>query len=68
MYTQELFVHDRRQRQRAERLNAGLVDTLAVFMLAFQLEGKVVREMSAFMVASEQPKRVRVPDLQGPEI
>jgi hypothetical protein len=37
-------------------------------MLAFQLEGEVIREMSAFMVASEQPKCIRVPDLQGPEI
>jgi hypothetical protein len=37
-------------------------------MLAFQLEGEVVREMPAFMVASEQPKSIRVPDLKGPEI
>lgn len=37
-------------------------------MLALQLEGEVIREMPAFVVASEQPKAVRVPDLQGPEI
>lgn len=33
-------------------------------MLTFQLEGKVIRQVSAFMVASEQPKSIWVPDLE----
>ena len=66
--TEELLVHNRRQRQRAERFNARLVNALTVLMLALQFEGKVVRKMATFVVTSQQPKGVGVPNLQGPEV
>lgn len=37
-------------------------------MLAFELKGEVVRQMAAFVVASQQEDCRRVPDLEGPEI
>lgn len=40
--TEKLFVHDRRQRQRAERFNARLIDPLTILVLALQLESEVV--------------------------
>ena len=33
MYTKELSVHHRCKRQRAERLNAGFVDSIRILML-----------------------------------
>lgn len=66
--TEELLVHDRRQRQRAERFDAGLVDLLVVFMLAFEFKGEIIRKMSTLVVATQEPQCVGVPDLQGPKI
>ncbi len=37
-------------------------------MLAFKLEGEVVGEMAAFVIASEEPESVGVPDLEGPQV
>jgi len=37
-------------------------------MFAFQLESEVVCQMSALVIASEQPKGVGVPNFQRPEI
>jgi hypothetical protein len=68
VYAQKLLVHDGRQRQRAERVHAGLVNGLGVFVLAFQLEGEVVGQMPALVISSKQPQRVGVPDLQRPQI
>ena len=68
MDTQELLVHDRRQRQRAERFNASLVDLLVVFVLTLEFECKIIRKVSALMVPSQEPQCVRVPNLQGPKI
>lgn len=65
---QELLVHDRRQRQSAKALHARVVDPLRVLVLALELEGEVVGEMAAFVVASEEEEGVGVPDLEGPEI
>lgn len=65
---EELLVHDRRQRQTAERLKTSLVHSLAVFVLALQLECEVIRQVSALVVAAQQPERVRVPDLKRPEV
>lgn len=65
---EELLVHDRRQRQRTKRFDAGFVDGLAIFVLTFQLESEIIRQMSAFVIASKQPERVRIPDLQCPEV
>jgi hypothetical protein len=66
MYTQELLVHDRGQRQCAKRVHAGFVDCLGVLVLALELECEVISQMSAFVVSAEQPERVGVPDLQRP--
>ena len=49
----ELLVHNSRQRQRAEGLQACLVDFLAVLVLALQLEGEVIRQMTAFVVTPQ---------------
>jgi len=53
---QELLVHDRGQRQRTEGFHASVVDPLGVLVLALELEREVVRQMSTFMVSSEQPE------------
>lgn len=37
-------------------------------MLAFELEGEVIGQMPALVVSAEQPERVGVPDLQGPQV
>lgn len=55
MDAKELLVHNGRQRQRAERLHTGIVYLLRVFVLAFKLEGEVVRQMPAFVVTAQQP-------------
>lgn len=68
VYTQELLVHDGSERKRAEGVHAGFVDSLGVLVLAFELECEVIGQMTAFVVAAEQPERVGVPDLQGPEV
>ena len=68
MNTQELLVHDRRQRQRAEGFDASLVNFLAVLVLAFELEGEIICKMSALVVASQEPECVGIPDLQSPEV
>lgn len=68
MYTQELLVHNRSERQCAERLHTGFVNGLAILVLALQLKGEVVSQMSTLMISSKQPERVWIPDLQGPEV
>jgi hypothetical protein len=37
-------------------------------VLALKLEGKVIGQMTAFVVAAEQPERIWVPDLERPQI
>ena len=37
-------------------------------MLALKFDSEVVCQMAAFMIASEQPKSVRIPDFQSPQI
>ena len=68
MNAKELFIHDSRKWQSAERVHARLVNTLRVFVLTLELEGKVVCKMAAFMVASQQPESIWIPDLECPEI
>lgn len=68
MDTEELLVHNRRQRQRTEGFNTCFVNPLAVFVLALEFKGKVVRKMPALVVAAQQPKRVWIPNLQGPKV
>jgi hypothetical protein len=68
VYAEELLVHDRSQRQRAERVHACFVDGLGVLVLALELEGEVISQMPALVVSAEEPERIRVPDLQRPQI
>ena len=53
---EELFVHNRRQRQRTEGFQTCLVDPFTIFVLALQLEGEVVRQVATFMITPQQPK------------
>ena len=64
MYTQELFVHDSSERKGAECIHTGFVDSLGVLVLAFELECKVVGQMTTFVIAAKQPECIGVPDLQ----
>ena len=50
MNAEELLVHNGSKRERTERLHAGVIDSLGIFVLAFELEGEVVGQMAAFMV------------------
>jgi hypothetical protein len=68
VYAQELLVHDCSQGQCAERVHACFVDGLGVLVLALELECEVISQMSAFVVSAEQPERVRVPNLQRPQV
>ena len=42
--------------------------TLTRDQLTFDFKGKVIRQMTAFVVASKKPKRVGIPHLQSPKI
>lgn len=68
MYTQELLVHDSRQGQGAERVHACFIHGFRVLVLALELECEVVSQVSALVVAAQQPERVGVPDLQRPQV
>lgn len=68
MNAQELFVHYCSKRERTKRLHASFINVLRVFVLALELECEVVGQMSAFVVSAKKPERVRVPDLQRPEV
>ena len=68
MNAQELLVHNSSQGKRAKRLHTSLIDLLAVLVLALQLEGKVICQMSALVVAAQKPEGVWIPDLQAPDI
>jgi hypothetical protein len=68
MNTEELLVHDGSKGKRAERFHASLVHLLRVLMLAFELEGEVVGQMAAFVVATKEPQGVGIPNLQRPQI
>jgi hypothetical protein len=37
-------------------------------VLAFQLEGEVISQVTAFVVATKEPQGVGIPDLQRPQI
>ncbi len=68
MYAQKLFVHDCSQGQRAEGLHACVVDSLAVLVLTFELKGEIVGQVATLVVSSKQPQRLRVPNLQRPQV
>lgn len=64
----ELLIHNRCQGQGAEGFHTGFVDSLRIFVLAFEFEGKVVRQMSALVVTSQQPESMWIPYLQRPQV
>ena len=66
MDAEKLLVHDGCQWQRAKGLHTGIVHLVRILVLAFKLEGEVVGQMSTFVVTTEQPQRVRIPDLERP--
>lgn len=68
MDAEELLIHNSSQGQTAECVDAGVVDSLRVLVLALKLEGKIVRQMTAFMVSPEQPERLRVMNLERPQV
>jgi hypothetical protein len=68
MNTQELFVHDGRERQGAERVHACFVDFLTVLVLAFELESEVVCQVAALVIAAKKPEGVWIPNLEAPDI
>ena len=68
MDAEELLVHDGGERQSAEALHARVVDALGVLVLALELEGEVVRQVAALVVAAQQEQRVRVPHLERPQV
>lgn len=68
MYAEKLLVHDGCQWQRAKSLHTGIVHLVRIFVLAFEFEGEVVGQMSALVVAAEQPQRVGIPNLEGPQV
>jgi hypothetical protein len=68
VYAQELLVHDRCQRQCAERVHACFIDLLGVLVFTLELKCEVVGQMPALVVSAEEPKRVGVPDFQRPQV
>ena len=68
MYTQKLLVHNRGQGQGAEGVHACVVDLFRVFVFTFEFEGEIVCQVTAFVISSQKEQRVRVPDLERPEV
>lgn len=66
--TEELLVHNGSEWQAAKRFDTGLIDGLGVLVLAFELKGKVVCQMTALVVASQEPQRLGVVNLERPEV
>jgi len=68
MNTQELLVHDCRQRQRTERLHAGFINGLGILVLAFQLEGEIVGQVATLVVSTQEPESLGIVNLQRPQV
>lgn len=64
----ELLVHNSCEGKSTERFHAGLIDSLRVFVLAFELECEVVGQVATFVVSSKQPKCLGVVNLETPEV
>lgn len=63
---EELLIHDGGQGQRAEGFHTCFVDFFGVLVLAFELEGEVVGQVTALVVSTQQPQSLRMPNFQGP--
>ena len=68
MDAEELFVHNRDQRKSIKSVHALVVNFLVVLDDAFLAEGEMLGQMAAFVIASEEEDRIRVADLEAPEI
>jgi hypothetical protein len=68
VHAQELLVHEGGERQAVERVHARIVHTLRVLDLALLLEGEVLCEVTALVVAAQQIERARIQDLHRPQI
>ena len=68
MYAQELLVHDCCKGKRTKRVHASFIDRFGILVLAFKLERKVIRQVSTFMVPSEQPQGIWIPNLERPKV
>ena len=53
VYAEKLFVHDSSQWQSTERVHARIVYPLRILVLAFEFEGKVICQVTTFVVATE---------------
>jgi hypothetical protein len=53
MNAQELLVHNSGQGKVAERIHACVINPFRVFVLAFELEGEVIRQVPALVIPSE---------------
>lgn len=65
---EELLVHDSGERKGAEGLHAGLVHDLGVLVLALELEGEVISQVTTLVVSSQQPEGLGVVNLQTPQV
>ena len=68
VYAKITLGHDRSERQRAERLEASFVHALRVLVLALFHERVLVGQAAAFMMATEEEERIRIPDFESPEV
>lgn len=68
MNAKELLIHDCRQRQCTEGVHASFVYSLGVFVLTLKLEGEVIGQVAALVVAAKQPKAIWVPNFKSPQI
>ena len=68
VHAQELLVHEGGERQAVEGVHARVVHALRVLDLALLLEGEVLGEVAALVVAAQQEERARVQHLQRPQV
>lgn len=68
MDAEKLLVHDSSEGQAAKGFDTGLVDGLGVLVLALELKGEVVGQMTALVVAAQQPERLGVVNLERPQV
>lgn len=68
MYTEKLLVHDRCEREGAERLHASIIHTLGVLMFTFNFEGEVFGQTTALVISTEKEYRAWVVYFERPQI
>jgi len=66
--TEELFVDYGSQWKRIEGVHAAIINIHPVFVAAFELECKVLSQMSTFVISSEQKDVLRIVNFEGEEI